>query len=158
MGLRRADDIPLPLRHLDAFQFCRAEDSAKMEALEEVDGVSETIMAQGQVIPSDTIAAGKLTMALYQPLRMRSVVMSSNTSARHPACVQPLSTCSCNLKAGHEVYAVWQGTWQADLTFLSLGCADAASESLHVRTGPLLGWVLDYSGTLSVLVQTESAW
>ena len=64
MGLRRADDIPLPLRHLDAFQFCRAEDSAKMEALEEVDGVSETIMAQGQVIPSDTIAAGKLTMAL----------------------------------------------------------------------------------------------
>ena len=47
MGLRRADDIPLPLRHLDAFQFCRAEDSAKMEALEEVDGVSETVMAQG---------------------------------------------------------------------------------------------------------------
>ena len=110
-----------PLRHLDAFQFCRAEDSAKMEALEEVDGVSETIMAQGQVIPSDTIAAGKLTMALYQPLRMRSVVMSSNTSARHPACVQPLSTCSCNLKAGHEVYAVWQGTWQADLTFFVSG-------------------------------------
>ena len=35
-----------------------------MEALEEVDGVSETVMAQGQVIPSDTIAAGKLTMAL----------------------------------------------------------------------------------------------
>ena len=35
-----------------------------MEALEEVDGVSEVIVAQGQVIPSDTIAAGKLTAAI----------------------------------------------------------------------------------------------
>ena len=126
-----------------------------MEALEEVDGVSEAIMAQGQVIPSDTIAAGKLPRLCHC---MRSEAMSSNTSARHTACVQALSTCSRSLKAGHEVPAVWQGNWQAVLTRLSLGCADAASESLHVRTGPLLGWVLDYSGTLSVLVQTESAW
>ena len=29
-----------------------------MQPLEEVDGVSEAVMAQGQVIPSDAIAAG----------------------------------------------------------------------------------------------------
>ena len=89
---------------------------------------------------------------------MRSEGMSSTTSARHPACAQELSTLSCSLEAGHKGCSVMQGTWQADLTQLSPGFADAASESLHVRTGPLLGWVLDYSGSLSVLVQTESAW
>ena len=36
--------------------------------------------------------------------------------------------------------------------------ADGASQSIHIRTGPLLSWALDYAGTLSVLVQTETAW
>ena len=36
--------------------------------------------------------------------------------------------------------------------------ADEVSQSIHIRTGPLLSWALDYAGTLSVLVQTETAW
>lgn len=55
-----ADDSPLPVRHLDAFQLCQVGDLAKMEPLEEVDGVSESIVAQGQVIPADAIGAGDL--------------------------------------------------------------------------------------------------
>lgn len=53
-----ADDLPLPVRHLDAFQLCQVGDLGSMEPLEDVDGVSEGIVAQGQVIPADAVAAG----------------------------------------------------------------------------------------------------
>lgn len=56
-----AGDSPLSVRHLDAFQLCQVGDLAKMEPLEEVDGVSESIVAQGQVIPADAIGAGDPT-------------------------------------------------------------------------------------------------
>ena len=60
-----ADDSPLPIRHLDAFQLCQVGDLAKMEPLEEVDGVSESIVAQGQVIPADAIGAGDLAASPF---------------------------------------------------------------------------------------------
>ena len=55
-----AEDLPLPVRHLDVFQLCQLSDLANMEPLEDVDGISESIVAQGQIIPAGAIAAGAL--------------------------------------------------------------------------------------------------
>lgn len=122
-----------------------------MQPLEEVDGVSEAVVAQGQVIPSDAIAAGDAPILL----------LSTCTNLRRRAPAWPGAMALI-------LHIAWTCLLSMDLAqvahylrgnkIVTLGTADGASQSMHIRTGPLLNWALDYSGTMSVLVQTETAW
>ena len=122
-----------------------------MQPLEEVDGVSEAVVAQGQVIPSDAIAAGDaptLLLGTCTELAPQSTSMAgSMASILHIAW-----TCLLSMDLAQVAHYL-RGS---DIS--TLGTADGASQSMHIRTGPLLNWALDYSGTMSVLVQTETAW
>ena len=112
-----------------------------MEPLEDVDGVSESIVAQGQIIPAGVIAAGAPTC---HPNIVYISEVPSAGDERHERDTQPIQAMHASDRHCNDRNA--------------LGIADGASESIHIRTGPLLSWALDYAGTLSVLVQTETAW
>ena len=117
-------------------------DLGSLEPLEDVDGVSESIVAQGQVIPADAIAAG--TVSCTSALSSSEMCLLSAPLVRH----ELLLTCSNNFASNRH----------RDHVMTEMLSADGASQSIHIRTGPLLSWALDYAGTLSVLVQTETAW
>lgn len=63
------EDTSLPVRHLDNFQLYLGDDDSSFVPLEDVDGITENIMAQGELIPD---SKGKPGMSRLQHAQLLS--------------------------------------------------------------------------------------
>jgi hypothetical protein len=145
-------DAARPVRRLEAFQVCRLDDPSSLVPLEDVDGASTAVRGQGRLTPAGTAGGEALAShcqgagALWEPCKGSAKCAIQELWAQ---CKKHALRQSCQ----RRTLGVMAATDRA------CAPAGAAKESLHVRTGALQEWCIDYSGSDPALwVATEHAW